>query len=64
VEVLEGESLRYRAEFLFRIPIRELVHVRREIRSPAQQCLDAFEDMVGVALGTNSLESRFSGFVA
>jgi len=45
-------------------PMPESVNMRREIRLPTQQCLDAFEDMLGFGFGTNSLEPRLSGFVA
>jgi hypothetical protein len=40
------------------------VNVRREIRLPTEQFFDAFENVFGFTLGTNSLEARFPGFVA
>jgi hypothetical protein len=43
---------------------RKSVDVHREKRLPTKQCLDAFDDTFGFALGTNSLESRLLRFVA
>jgi TonB family protein len=43
--------------------LSESVNVHWEKCLSAQQCLDAFEDPVGFALGTNSLEPGLSGFV-
>ena len=44
--------------------MQKSVDVYREKRLPTQQRLDAFEDTIRFALGTNSLESRLPGFVA